>query len=74
MTSGFVDSNGIGIHYRIAGAGPEILVLINGVGDDLDGWANQVDDFVAAWTKVDLGFLGSFTIGFKFDFVTGGAR
>ena len=49
MTSGFVDGNGIGIHYRIAGeAAAPTLVLINGVGDDLDGWANQVDDFVAA--------------------------
>ena len=52
MTSGFVDSNGIGIHYRIAGAGQQTLVLINGVGDDLDGWANQVDDFVAAGLRV----------------------
>src|ERR1700724_3598403 len=32
-------------------AGPT-LVLINGVGDDLDGWANQVDDFVAAGLRV----------------------
>ena len=53
MTSGFVHGNGIGIHYRIAGeaSGPP-LVLINGVGDDLDGWANQVDDFVAAGLRV----------------------
>ena len=53
MTSGFVYGNGIDIHYRITGeaSGPP-LVLINGVGDDLDGWANQVDDFVAAGLRV----------------------
>jgi 3-oxoadipate enol-lactonase len=52
MTSGFVHGNGIGIHYRIAGEGPRDLVLINGVGDDLDGWVNQVDDFVEAGLRV----------------------
>jgi len=52
MTSGFVPGNGIDIHYRISGDGPEHLILINGVGDDLDGWANQVDDFVAAGLRV----------------------
>ena len=53
MTSGFVQGNGIGIHYRIAGeAAAPTLVLINGVGDDLDGWAKQVDDFVAAGLRV----------------------
>jgi 3-oxoadipate enol-lactonase len=52
MTSGFVHGNGIDIHYRIAGDGASTLVLINGVGDDLDGWANQVDDFVRAGLRV----------------------
>src|SRR5690242_4885819 len=52
MTSGFVYGNGIGIHYRIAGNGASTLVLINGVGDDLDGWANQLDDFVRAGLRV----------------------
>jgi len=52
MTSGFVQGNGIDIHYRIAGDGASTLVLINGVGDDLDGWANQVDDFVRAGLRV----------------------
>jgi 3-oxoadipate enol-lactonase len=48
MTSGFAHNNGIDIHYRIEGDGQQVLVLVNGVGDDLDGWANQVDDFVRA--------------------------
>jgi 3-oxoadipate enol-lactonase len=52
MTSGFVHGNGIDIHYRIAGDGARALVLINGVGDDLDGWANQVDAFVGAGLRV----------------------
>ena len=52
MTSGFVHGNGIDIHYRITGDGARTLVLINGVGDDLDGWANQVDDFVRAGLRV----------------------
>jgi 3-oxoadipate enol-lactonase len=52
MTSGFVHGNGIDIHYRIAGDGASTLVLINGVGDDLDGWVNQVDDFVRAGLRV----------------------
>jgi 3-oxoadipate enol-lactonase len=52
MTSRFVQGNGIDIHYRISGDGPAHLVLINGVGDDLDGWVNQMDDFVAAGLRV----------------------
>ena len=52
MTSGLVHGHGIDIHYRISGDGPEPVVLINGVGDDLDGWANQVDDFLAAGLRV----------------------
>jgi 3-oxoadipate enol-lactonase len=52
MTSGFVHGNGIGIHYRITGEGARTLVLVNGVGDDLDGWVNQVDDFVRAGLRV----------------------
>jgi 3-oxoadipate enol-lactonase len=52
MSSGFVHGNGIDIHYRISGDGEQNLVLINGVGDDLDGWVNQLDDFVCAGLRV----------------------
>jgi 3-oxoadipate enol-lactonase len=52
MTTGFVRGDAIDIHYRITGEGPRDLVLINGVGDDLDGWVNQVDDFVRAGLRV----------------------
>ena len=44
--------NGIDIHYRVTGEGAETLVLINGVGDDLEGWSMQVGDFVAAGYRV----------------------
>jgi 3-oxoadipate enol-lactonase len=52
VTSAVVTGNGIDIHYRIAGDGAESLVLINGVGDDLEGWVNQTDDFVRAGLRV----------------------
>ena len=28
------------------------MVLVNGVGDPLEGWANQTDDFLAAGLRV----------------------
>ncbi|MFI5285564.1 MAG: alpha/beta hydrolase [Candidatus Dormibacteria bacterium] len=45
-------ANGIDIHYRISGDGPETVVLVNGVGDDLEGWAMQLDPLVAAGLRV----------------------
>ena len=47
-----VQANGLDIHYRIDGTGPETLVLINGVGDDLEGWGFQRSDFAAAGLRV----------------------
>jgi 3-oxoadipate enol-lactonase len=47
-----VQANGIDLHYRIDGDGAETLVLINGVGDDLQGWALQIAPFVAAGLRV----------------------
>jgi pimeloyl-ACP methyl ester carboxylesterase len=47
-----VQANGIDLHYRISGAGADTLVLINGVGDDLEGWVMQVGPFVAAGLRV----------------------
>lgn len=52
MTSGFVRAGSAEIHYRITGDGPQTLVLVNGVGDDQDGWVNQLDDFTAAGLRV----------------------
>ena len=47
-----VQANGIDVHYRISGEGTDTLLLVNGVGDDLEGWAMQVDDFVATGLRV----------------------
>jgi len=47
-----VQANGLDIHYRIDGDGAQTLLLINGVGDDLAGWAFQRDDFAAAGLRV----------------------
>lgn len=52
MKDGVVRSGQEDIYYQVTGAGAQTLVLINGVGDDLSGWANQVDDFVRAGLSV----------------------
>ena len=45
-------SSGIDIHYRVAGDGPETILLVNGVGDDLEAWPNQIPDLLAAGLRV----------------------
>jgi 3-oxoadipate enol-lactonase len=45
-------SNGVDLHYRIDGSGDQAVLLINGVGDDLEGWGYQRDDFAAAGLRV----------------------
>jgi 3-oxoadipate enol-lactonase len=47
-----VQANGLDFHYRIAGSGAETVLLINGVGDDLEGWTMQIDPLVAAGLRV----------------------
>jgi pimeloyl-ACP methyl ester carboxylesterase len=44
--------NGIEIHYSLEGDGPETVVLVNGLADDLDTWMFQVDDLLAAGYRV----------------------
>ena len=44
--------NGIDINYRLEGEGPETIVLINGLADDLETWALQMDAFLAAGYRV----------------------
>jgi 3-oxoadipate enol-lactonase len=44
--------NGIDIHYQLEGDGPETIVLINGLADDLETWVLQVDDLLAAGYRV----------------------
>jgi 3-oxoadipate enol-lactonase len=45
-------SNGIDIHYEIAGDGSETVVLINGVSDDLSAWLFQEPALVRAGYRV----------------------
>ena len=45
-------ANGIDIHYRITGEGSETVLLVNGVGDDLESWMMQVAPLVAAGLRV----------------------
>ncbi|HZR51036.1 MAG TPA: alpha/beta fold hydrolase [Streptosporangiaceae bacterium] len=44
--------NGIELNYKLEGDGPETIVLINGLADDLETWALQLDDFLAAGFRV----------------------
>jgi 3-oxoadipate enol-lactonase len=47
-----VRANGIDIHYQVTGAGPSTIVMVNGVGDDLSGWAMQVDELAATGHRI----------------------
>jgi pimeloyl-ACP methyl ester carboxylesterase len=40
------------MYYQVEGDGPNTLVLVNGVGDPLEGWANQTADFLAAGLRL----------------------
>jgi 3-oxoadipate enol-lactonase len=52
MNDGMVRAGEADIRYRITGDGAQTLVLINGIGDDLDGWANQLGDFERAGLRI----------------------
>lgn len=43
---------GIDIHYRLDGDGGETIVLINGLAEDLETWAFQMDDLLGAGFRV----------------------
>ncbi len=48
----FIRANGLDVHYRITGEGSATVLLVNGVGDDLECWSMQVDQLVAAGLRV----------------------
>ena len=48
----FVTSDDIQVHYEVQGEGPETVVLVNGVGDDLAAWGGQLPDLLAAGLRV----------------------
>lgn len=47
-----VTVNNVDLHYRLEGDGPETIVLINGLADDLETWMEQVPDFLGAGHRV----------------------
>jgi 3-oxoadipate enol-lactonase len=44
--------NGIHINYQLEGDGPETIVLINGLADNLETWVLQMDDLLGAGYRV----------------------
>jgi 3-oxoadipate enol-lactonase len=44
--------NDIDVNYKLEGDGPETIVLINGLADDLETWVFQVEDLLAAGYRV----------------------
>src|SRR4249920_2247788 len=44
--------NDIDVNYRLEGGGPETIVLVNGLADDLETWVEQMGDFLAAGYRV----------------------
>lgn len=44
--------NGIDLNYELDGDGDETIVLVNGLADDLETWAFQLDDLLAAGHRV----------------------
>jgi pimeloyl-ACP methyl ester carboxylesterase len=44
--------NGIDINYKLEGDGPETVVLINGLADDLETWVFQVEALLEAGYRV----------------------
>jgi 3-oxoadipate enol-lactonase len=44
--------NGIDINYRLEGDGPETIVMINGLADDLETWVLQMEDLLGAGYRV----------------------
>lgn len=45
-------ADGVEIHYRVEGDGDETVVLVNGIGDDLEAWLLQVPDLLQAGLRV----------------------
>ena len=44
--------NGIDLHYELDGDGPDTIVLINGLADDLETWVLQMEDLLGAGYRV----------------------
>ena len=44
--------NDVELNYRLEGDGEETIVLVNGLADDLETWADQADEFIANGFRV----------------------
>src|SRR2546428_13181177 len=44
--------NGIDMNYRLEGDGPETIVLVNGLADDLETWVFQIGELLDAGHRV----------------------
>jgi pimeloyl-ACP methyl ester carboxylesterase len=49
VTAGLARAGDADLYYQVDGAGPDTLVLVNGVGDPLEGWAGQSTQPAAAF-------------------------
>jgi len=47
-----VTVNNVELNYKLEGDGPETIVLINGLADDLETWMEQMPDFLGAGYRV----------------------
>ncbi len=48
----FASVNDVELHYALEGDGPETVVLVNGLADDLTTWATQMDALLQAGYRV----------------------
>jgi 3-oxoadipate enol-lactonase len=48
----FAAVNGLELNYRLEGDGPETVVLVNGLADDLETWGFQVEPLLTAGYRV----------------------
>lgn len=48
----FVTLDGLKRNYKLEGEGPETIVLVNGLADDLESWLFQMEDFLGAGYRV----------------------
>jgi 3-oxoadipate enol-lactonase len=48
----FAELSDVRLRYQLEGDGAETIVLVNGLGDDLDTWSLQVPDLLAAGFRV----------------------
>jgi pimeloyl-ACP methyl ester carboxylesterase len=46
-----VTVNNVELNYQLEGDGPETIVLINGLADDLTTWFAQMDDLLCARSR-----------------------